>query len=208
LIEQWIDPLSSSCWWKITDKNNTVFNYGRSNNSRITDPKDACRIYQWLIDEAIDSKGNRIVYTYKAEDGENVDDKINEINRSLSARKYIHSVQYGNYFTVASTGMEAFAFEVVFDYGEYDLTQLSQAGSNPYHPVRSWPVRSDPFSRYLSGFEIRTLRLCHGIMLFHKFAQLGDKPCLVKALQLTYDETADFSFAGHNPARIPHQRRR
>jgi len=194
LIEQWIDPLSSSCWWKITDKNNTVFNYGRSNNSRITDPKDACRIYQWLIDEAIDSKGNRIVYTYKAEDGENVDDKINEINRSLSARKYIHSVQYGNYFTVASTGMEAFAFEVVFDYGEYDLTQLSQAGSNPYHPVRSWPVRSDPFSRYLSGFEIRTLRLCHGIMLFHKFAQLGDKPCLVKALQLTYDETADFSF--------------
>jgi hypothetical protein len=56
--------------------------------------KDACRVYQWLIDEAIDSKGNRIVYTYKAEDGENVDDKINEINRSLSARKYIHSVQY------------------------------------------------------------------------------------------------------------------
>jgi adenosine deaminase len=104
--------------------------------------------------------------------------------------------------------MEAFAFEVVFDYGEYDLTQLSQAEATLTIRCAAGQYRSDPVFPLPQWFEIRTLRLCHGIMLFHKFAQLGDKPCLVKALQLTYDETADFSFAGHNPARIPHQRRR
>lgn len=194
LIEQWTDPLSGKSWWKVTSRNNATFKYGSSGNSRIADPDNDSRIFEWLIDEAVDNKGNRIVYTYKAEDGKNIASTIYEINRSLYARKYIHSIQYGNYVVTGSSTTEAFAFEVVFDYGEYELTDLSKAGSDPYQPVRPWSERRDPFSSYRSGFEIRTLRLCRGILLFHKFAQLGSTPCLVKAVQLGYDETLRFSF--------------
>ncbi len=36
-------------------------------------------------------------------------------------------------------GTEAFALEVVFDYGRYDLDNLSSPGSNPYVPTREEP---------------------------------------------------------------------
>ena len=53
-------------------------------------------------------------------------------------------------------------FEVVFDYGEHD---------DPDEPTPSetspWPFRSDPFSSYRPGFEVRTTRLCRRVLMFH-----------------------------------------
>ncbi|MGZ8157188.1 MAG: SpvB/TcaC N-terminal domain-containing protein [Methylobacter sp.] len=191
LIEQWTDPSTGESWWQVTSRNNITTQYGRNKSARIADPEDETRIFEWLIEETFDSKGNRIIYHYKPEDGNNISNQIYEVNRSFQAKKYIRSIQYGNYFLDGSTENEKFAFEVVFDYGEYNPVQ---SNSDPYHPVREWPERTDPFSTYRSGFEIRTFRLCRNILIFHNFKELGDKPCLVKALQFAHDETPSFSF--------------
>ena len=58
-------------------------------------------------------------------------------------------------------------------------------------PDRAWPVRSDPFSTYRPGFEVRTYRRCHRVLMFHHFP---DEPgvgadCLVSSTDLTYVST-------------------
>lgn len=194
LIEQWVDPSNGESWWKVTSRDNVTVKYGRSGEARIVDPDDETKIFEWLIEESFDSKGNRILYHYKPEDGANISSQIYEINRSFFARKYIQKIQYGNYSLDGTPATEKFVFEIVFDYGEYNLSDLDQPGSNPYTPVRGWPERTDPFSGYRSGFEIRTFRLCRNVLVFHAFNELGSTPCLVKALQLTHEETASFSF--------------
>ncbi len=194
LIEQWSDPSNRESWWKVTSRSNVTVLYGKNKKARIADPDDETRIFEWLIEESVDSKGNRILYNYKPEDGQNILPKIYEVNRSFLAKKYIQSIQYGNYVPVALPETQQFAFEIVFDYGEYSLGDLNQPNSDPYNPVREWCERTDPFSSYRSGFEIRTFRLCRNILIFHRFEELGDKPCLVKALQFVHDETAIFSF--------------
>jgi RHS repeat-associated protein len=192
LIELWRNLSGGDSWWKVTTRNNVTSYYGRSRNARIADPEDETRIFEWLIEESFDDKGNKILYHYKPEDGKNISNRIYEINRSFDAKKYIQSIQYGAY--TEDAGTEKFAFEVVFDYGEYGLPDKNPPNTNPYEPVGEWKERSDPFSSYRSGFEIRTFRLCRNILVFHNFKELGNNPCLVKALQFNHDERPSFSF--------------
>ncbi|MGC2236172.1 MAG: SpvB/TcaC N-terminal domain-containing protein [Pyrinomonadaceae bacterium] len=194
LIELWRNPSSGDAWWKVISRNNVTSHYGKSQNARIADPEDETKVFEWLIEESFDSKGNKILYHYKSENGKNISNRIYEINRSFYAKKYIRAIQYGPYIEDAAAGTEKFAFEVVFDYGEYDLPDDNSPDSNPYKPVAEWKERADPFSNYRSGFEIRTFRLCRNILIFHNFKELGKNPCLVKALQLIHDETPSFSF--------------
>ena len=101
---------------------------------------------------------------------------------------------------------EAWLFEVVFDYGEYE----SQDGDDPHtsraprpeslapsQPLAiegdaAWSVRSDPFSTYRPGFEIRTYRLCRRALMFHRFPAgthgLDISPCLVRSADLRYEQ--------------------
>lgn len=194
LIERWKNPSGYDTWWRVVTRSNVTSIYGRSRNARITDPDDETRIFEWLIEKSFDDRGNEILYNYKAENGINISNRIYEVNRTRDAKKYIHSIQYGLYFEDTSPATEKFAFEVVFDYGEYALPNDNSPNSDPSVPVGEWKERSDPFSSYRSGFEIRTYRLCRNILIFHNFKELGNNPCLVKALQLTYDETPSFSF--------------
>src|SRR5205814_5412469 len=73
-------------------------------------------------------------------------------------------------------------FEVVLDYGEHDAAAPTPAEAVP------WPVRPDPFSRHRAAFEVRTYRLCRRVLMFHRFAELGTDPCLVRSTDFTYDE--------------------
>jgi hypothetical protein len=54
-------------------------------------------------------------------------------------------------------------FEVVFDYGDHD-----EHAPRP-EPDRAWPCCPDPFSTCRPGFEIRTYRRCHRVLMFHHF---------------------------------------
>ncbi len=194
-IERWTRPDTGESHWRVVSSENVTSVFGRSADARIADPAAPSRIFQWLLEEIADAKGNRALYGYVADDLANVPPAIWEADRGPNAQRYPSSIRYGNYFPGGDpAGTEAFALEVVFDYGQYDLDNLSSPGSNPYVPTRAWPPRRDPFSSYRAGFEIRTYRLCRGVMMFHHFPELGAEPCLVRATRFGFDETPTFSF--------------
>src|SRR5262249_45386482 len=74
-------------------------------------------------------------------------------------------------------------FEAVFDYGEHSVERPQVTEE------RAWPVRADPFSNRRATFDVRTYRLCRRVLMFHRFAELGPEPAVVRSLDFEYDET-------------------
>lgn len=183
-IEHWVNQQTQESYWQVITGDNAKLIFGKTGNGRIADPDDPARIFEWLIEQSIDAEGNRINYAYKAENDHNVPNVPWEKGRALS-NKYIRSIQYGN-FADPQTSQLQFAFEVVFDYGEYDLSNLAAGGTDPHTPVADWAYRPDAFSSYRSGFEIRTRRRCCNVLLFHNLQQELGAPCLVDFLSLAY----------------------
>jgi hypothetical protein len=166
--------------------------------SRIADPADASRIFSWLMCQSHDDKGNVVVYGYKAEDSARIFEDSNgkpvtrpyERNRTdklRSAQRYLKRIRYGNrapYVPVlkadapwpqppdaeAADGSNAWLFEPVGD--------------------GVWPVRTDAFSSYRAGFEVRTYRTCQRVLMFHHFAAEPDvgRDCLVRSTNFTYSD--------------------
>ncbi len=184
LIEKWINNQSGETFWKTISKENITSFYGKSDSARIANPESNEQIFKWLIEESFDPKGNKIQYSYKEENDDNVPKSIWEVNRQYKANKYLTNIKYGNFINEENS--EEFAFEIVFDYGEYDLSRLTKKSSDPYLPVKNWECRPDPFSSYRSGFEIRTYRRCLNILLFHNFKNEIGEHCLVKRLAIRY----------------------
>jgi RHS repeat-associated protein len=204
-IERWTNAAAPhDCFWRSITRSNVTSWYGRTENSRIADPADATHVFSWLLCETYDDSGNVIAYEYKQEDSDDIDlSQVNERNRSAATRRanrYLKHVRYGNdtpYFVdlTPATGWptlpapDRWHFELVFDYGEHDF-----AAPTPDGEVRIWPRRLDPFSSYRSCFEIRTYRLCKRILMFHRFAELGETPCLVGSTDLTHQPTTLASY--------------
>jgi RHS repeat-associated protein len=194
-IEQWTNTETNESYWRVINRENVTSIFGKSEKARIANPDNPLQIAEWLIEESYDSKGNKVVYDYKQENDQNVTKAIYEVNRSYTAKRYIRSIKYGNYYPDYPSSAEAFAFEIIFNYGEYDLNDLGQPDSNPYEPTGEWKERADPYSSYRTGFEIRTFRLCLNVLMFHHFpAELGSLPALVRATQFIYEQTKTFSF--------------
>jgi RHS repeat-associated protein len=192
-IERLFDPITGDLYWRIVSKNNITSYYGRSANSRVTNPSDKTQVFEWLIDETRDAKGNKIIYTYKQENDENIPPSIYEVNRMYAANRYIQCIQYGNYLD--DQNREVFAFELAFDYGEYELSDPAHA----HTPSKPWLYRPDAFSFYNSGFEIRTCRLCKAVLLFHHFVNESPAPLLTKSVAFTYknrEQTSAGNFEG------------
>ncbi|NKB17931.1 MAG: sugar-binding protein, partial [Pseudanabaena sp. CRU_2_10] len=191
-IEHWCNlATDGDSYWRVTSKDNVTSIFGKTDTARIFDPDNPSHIFQWLLSETFDAKGDRIVYEYESENDDNVPDAIYEANRTQSANKYIKAIKYGNVqpFQAGQATQDNWLFEVVFDYGEYNLDATN---TKPYTPVQKWLSRQDPFSTYHAGFEIRTHRLCRNVLMFHRFAELGSdtvlNPVLVHAAQFTYAE--------------------
>ncbi|WP_437710025.1 SpvB/TcaC N-terminal domain-containing protein [Sorangium sp. So ce448] len=173
---------SGNVYWTATTPDNITSVYGRSPEARIADPARPARIFSWLLEETRDDKGNVVAYAYKAEDltgvaRDEAAESHRHAGRAAVANRYLKRVRYGN--TVPGVA-GSFLFEVVFDYGEHDAEAPTPEGSAP------WLVRQDPFSVYRAGFEIRTYRLCRRVLMFHHMSELGETPCLVRSLDLTY----------------------
>lgn len=217
-IERWTrvsDP--SDVHWRSLSKDNILTVYGSAPDSRIFDPADPSRIFSWLICETRDDKGNAIIYRYKAEDGVGVDlSRANERNRGArddvrrTANRYLKHIQYGNSVSLLDTvghrprdltqdqiAGAGWMFEVVFDYEDHspanpkpdDDTQPDDAGEMMW----KWSYRSDPFSFYRAGFEVRTTRICKRVLMFHHFPNepgVGSD-CLVRSTELTYSHVQD-----------------
>ncbi len=205
-IERWTDPASGDTHWRSISKDNVTTLYGLTSESRIADPSDPRRIFSWLICESHDDKGNVIRYDYVAEDSTGIDpSQAHEANRtdaSRSGNRYLKRVFYGN--TISRLGQGDLAnmtwlFEVVFDYDEDHLVDPDPDGSSFFVATRDkghdWGTREDPFSSYHPGFELRTYRLCRRVLTFHHFPdELGTQDCLVRATELSYEESPIASF--------------
>jgi RHS repeat-associated protein len=97
-----------------------------------------------------------------------------------------------------------YPFEVVFDYGDWDLptrephpgaqpdTEQELFGSDPSVSAapNAVPIRADRFSSFRAGFDVRTLRRCRRVLMFHHFAELGG-PTLVRSTDFGYHIDAD-----------------
>ncbi|MGH7847679.1 MAG: SpvB/TcaC N-terminal domain-containing protein, partial [Candidatus Binatia bacterium] len=210
-IERWTSKSDGDDHWRSISKDNITTFYGRTAESRIADPHDAKRIFNWLICESYDDKGNAILYSYKEEDDEGIDlTQAHERNRgdARKVNRYVKSIRYGNTrshldpeFPAPQAWRQAarWRFEVVFDYGERHYQEQPPdnhgrvlAEVTLALPVSSsWPARQDPFSTYRAGFEIRTYRLCDRVLMFHHFpeeAAVGEN-CLVRATEFTYEQS-------------------
>ncbi|WAK00594.1 SpvB/TcaC N-terminal domain-containing protein [Methylobacter sp. YRD-M1] len=202
-IERWsneADPKDT--FWRSISKDNITTFYGKTAESRITDPADPTRIFSWLICQSYDDKGNAIVYQYVEENSDGVDfSQVHEKNRTLSSRsanRHLKRIHYGNRQPNRDAEWNAtdpallpdstWMFEVVFDYGDHDLENPL-----PQEPGRQWPVRNDPFSSYRSGFEVRTYRLCQRVLMFHHFPGEDGvgQDCLVRSTDFTYSHEED-----------------
>ncbi len=219
-IERWRDADSGETHWRSITSGNVTTIYGATTASRIADPADPARVFSWLICASHDDTGNAAVYDYLAEDSAGVDTTLaserNRTDRSRSAGRYPKRIRYGNRVpwpadadSAERAGAEragaeragaeragaerggtgqasgGWMFEVVFDYGDHE-------GHAPRpEPTRAWPCRPDPFSTYRPGFEVRTYRRCHRILMFHHFPDEPDvgASCLVSSTDLTYVST-------------------
>jgi RHS repeat-associated protein len=183
-IEQWVEEQNGDSYWRVIDTNNVTSIFGKTENARIIDPEKPERVFQWLLQETFDAKGNYIIYEYKSENTDNIPETISELNRTQTSNKYIKTIKYGNTspFLEGKTSQLTWLFEVVFDYGEYKI-------DNPYTPLQTWTKRQDSFSTYHAGFEIRTHRLCRRILMFHHFSELDSQPVLVHATHFYYQES-------------------
>ncbi|CAN98730.1 Rhs family protein [Sorangium cellulosum So ce56] len=184
-IERRRHRTTGAMYWRVTTRDNLTSIFGRSDGARIADPNAPQRVFSWLLEETRDDRGNVITYEYKAEDLAGVTRaEPHEAHRhaglSAIANRYLKRIRYGN---VAPGDASSMLFEVVFDYGEHDTAAPA------VEEVNAWPCRQDAFSTYRAGFEIRTYRLCRRVLMFHKMAELGAAPCLMRSTDFAYDDS-------------------
>jgi len=182
-IERWVHESTDDVHWRVTTPENITHVYGKNGNSRVVNPSATSQIFQWLLSESYDDKGNIIVYEYKLEDQENVGNhqsfEMHRLGAGQDARRYLKRIFYGNQ-TPFVRGQ--WHFQAVFDYGEHDVKTPTPK------ETQGWGVRRDAFSYYRAGFELRTRRLCRRVLMFHDFAELASEPVLVRSTDFTYDE--------------------
>ncbi|MGZ8538395.1 MAG: SpvB/TcaC N-terminal domain-containing protein, partial [Flavisolibacter sp.] len=155
---------------------------------------------EWLPEFVFDDKGTCANYIYKAEDAIGFDpSQLHNRNRMVNGiitytNIYLEKVLYGNQTPYKTFGQDFpsendYLFSCVFDYGEYNV-------NSPYEKVKEWDFRTDVFSNYKAGFEIRTTRLCRRILLFHHFNGTNEYSGLVRSMDFEFDTQSekDFTF--------------
>ncbi len=207
-LERWTQPATGEVHWRAISRDNVTTRYGTTPESRIADPDNPRHVFAWLLCESYDAQGNAIVYAYAGENDEQVAaSQDNERNRTRPANRYLKRIRYGNQVSrLLQPDLAAahWLFELVFDYEEGHFETLPPQPAVPaaaQHPLvraaalpelpwnaarRAWPQRPDPFSSYRPGFEVRTCRRCHRVLQFHRFAELGSEPYLVRSTEFGY----------------------
>ena len=213
-IEKWEKPDQRDTYWRATTKENVTSIYGRSSQARIYDPDQPNHIFEWLLEETYDTKGNHIYYEYAQEDPNLEIPGLNEQNRNYQSQRYIRRIYYGNTPDSLEENLQVgptrngrhYVFEVLFDYGDCstkdDLIDPEKAYLAPPQEGQveftseNWLLRQDPFSSFRSGFEVRTLRRCQRVLMFHHFNELKAEgkeaaTTLVKSTDFTYNTNPD-----------------
>ncbi|HTE58255.1 MAG TPA: SpvB/TcaC N-terminal domain-containing protein [Verrucomicrobiae bacterium] len=197
-IERWTHKTTGETRWRVTTKDNVTTLLGWSENSRIADPTDARKVYEWLPEFTFDDHGNCSQSFYKPEDDTGFEGTLpHNANRRKGGNltytnRYLESIRYGNKQPYKNFGdpfpaASAYMFQTILDYGEYDTTA-------PYQKVHDWGYRPDAFSDHKPGFEVRTTRLCQRVLLVHYFSELPGGSALVRSLDFQYDLATEQGF--------------
>lgn len=199
-IERWTEIRTGDTHWRSISRDNVTSIYGKDVRSRIADRE---HVFEWLLCETVDDRGNAVLYDYAAENDVRVDRMLaSERNRLRTANRYLKRVRYGNTRSALlepDLGAQTWLFEVILDYDEGHWFAVPADPTRPPSEQHrfalasieshgDWAMRPDPFSSYRSGFEIRTYRRCSRVLMFHRFAELGVEPCLVRSLDLDYED--------------------
>lgn len=198
-IERWTEISAGTIKWRVITKDNVTTLFGWTNNSVICDPENDKKIFEWLPEFIFDDKGNCSHYIYKKEDATGFDiTLVHNRNRFKNGaitytNIYLEKIMYGNKLPYKKFGdsfpaENSYLFKSVFDYGEYD-------SKSPYAKIKEWDFRSDAFSDFKAGFEIRTTRLCKRVLLYHLFDE-NEYNGLVRSLDFQFDIATeqDFTF--------------
>jgi RHS repeat-associated protein len=171
-IELWERLSDGSSHWLVRNNANETRLYGGSEEARIRDPAAPERIAEWLLEETVDAHGNTIRYHYRAADA--------EPDRELTSNRYLSEIAFGNF---EHEGQEQFNVRVVLDYGGH-------VGETPGpEPTITPEPRPDPFSAYVTGFEVRTIWRCRRLLIYTTHPDLfASAPTLIRALTLEYDQ--------------------
>ncbi|MHA2028545.1 MAG: SpvB/TcaC N-terminal domain-containing protein, partial [Candidatus Kariarchaeaceae archaeon] len=96
-IERWANKTErTDTFWRAVTKENITSIFGRSPLSRISKPDYDEKIYEWLLEESFDVKGNHIYYEYAQEEPDDkTRNQMYERNRQYNQR-YIRRILYGN----------------------------------------------------------------------------------------------------------------
>lgn len=200
-IEKVENIITGETYWQTISTSNTHSYYGLTKESRIYDPKNENKVFEWFLCRSHDDKGSICIYEYKKEDFSGIIKKLSERNKINNCTQiYLKRVYYGNktpYYLGDTIPTENdFMFRTIFDYGEHDT---AVAIPKDIHLQKNdWICREDPFSTFRSGFEIRTYRRCHRVLMFHCFDadDLPHSPYLTKSLEVFYNH--DLEFNGNN----------
>ncbi|MBF6041021.1 toxin [Pseudomonas sp. P154a] len=198
VIEFWCSEVNPQGFWLVHGADGSLHLFGKVDTARKADPQQPDRVVAWLLQESMNTRGEHICYEYKVEDP--ADEPAPQDYR---AQRYVHRVLYGNFeasshlygWNVLTSAPPSWHFIAVFDYGERtrSLTEKPVYDSETLSP---WLKRPDPFSTYGQGFEVGTRRLCQQVLMFHRFAELGDEPALVRRLLLEYSgNTGPWSYS-------------
>ena len=199
---------TTDSFWLIQIADGSVHVYGHSDNARLQHVRSTSTwVAEWLLEESVAANGEHVLYEYVPEN----DASLNTLtgpaadawrDRDTSTHRYLQRVRYGNLtgdrvpFVMQDPAVRTWLFDLVFDYGEADA-RLVACPQYPKTPGTQWPLRADPVSSYRYGFEERTLRLCHQVLMFHWCADgpdnsgpvlLQGEPALVQRLQLEYSQ--------------------
>ena len=163
-------------YWEVKSKDGLISTYGAALDfggdsqtiiepSVVANPERRDHIFSWRLTETRDPFGNRIVYEYERDSG-------NEANRRWD-QIYLKRIRYIDYNDPTDDDKEKFLVSITFEYE--DDPDVSE-------------YRPDPFSEYRSGFEIRTRKRCKAIVT----RTHPDEDILVRKYQLVYlDERND-----------------
>lgn len=206
-IEHWRSDGDIAGFWLIQAADGSRHVYGKTQSARIADPDTPSHVAQWLLEESLNAHGEHIGYQYLA------DTETRTQPHDSRAQRYLHKVCYGNakarekeipyLLKTDDLSNQAWHFYLVFDYGQRTTTNDALPS---YDALNPWPLRNDPFSTYIYGFELRTLRLCRQVLMFHAFADepgMGPTPVLVKRLWLEHQTARNglsTLFAAHQQA--------
>lgn len=187
-------------FWVLYHSDGQVSLLGRNAQARVSHPITLTETAIWLLESSVSQTGEQIYYQYRTEDEIHCNTAEKQQHPNAVSQRYLTAAWYGNKKAartlpaITTTPLISdWLFSVIFDFGERH-TYITKEPDWLEPNKGDWLCRTDRFSTYEYGFNLRTRRLCHQILMYHAISELEGKfpptnpLSLVSRLLLSYNE--------------------